>query len=679
VKKLILKSPANRTLSPITGWTRQHWEETFYALMKGIVDSASPAGARQRIPGPRSHPGLLADELEGFTRSLIMSGPWLHSSKTGAYSWQGAKVDVASFYRKGILAGTDPKHPEYWGDIVDYAQHLVEMAALAWGLYLSKDLIWDKFSPAEKKQVGGYLFQCTKVKYHHNNWMLFNVVTNAVLKKLGMPFSQEQIDANLLACDNMYIGEGWYRDGKINRIDYYNPWGFLYYYLIWVILDGESKPDIAEAHRERTRQFTRQLRYFYAGDGSVPCFGRSMIYRFGFLGPVALGQHLGCLDIPAGEVKTLCNGVMKFFFSNEILTEQNHLSMGFLRPNAEILEHYSCGGSPYWATKAYNLLMIQPDDPFWKVKEEKLPIHLESYSVPLRSAGLLLTGDKKTGHVQLINQKSYHDKPEYNAKYTKFAYSSIFSYESRLIYHNFNCDNILQFSADGINFRQRWEMTHLHCEKDFAASKYPLYDVDKDGTIHTSILVKDDFMINLHQVETKKQALVFQEGGYPLGFDQGDAKTVSIKGAEAAYKDGKLTFIRNLHGYTTQVHALPFADDVNGSNVRYRQSVVPVLRFENGTQEKFYLASMVCGRVGSDSIKKLAGLVKSFKLKGNTAEIVFHDDERAFVQIGDIQQVNISLNRKKFSGPIVVARVSKDGKKWFVLESSGKTQHEGIK
>jgi hypothetical protein len=49
------------------------------------------------------------------------------------------------------------------------------------------------------------------------------------------------------------------------------------------------------------------------------------------------------------------------------------------------------------------------------------------------------------------------------------------------------------------------------------------------------------------------------------------------------------------------------------------------------------------------------------------------------VQIGDIQQVNISLNRKKFSGPIVVARVSKDGKKWFVLESSGKTQHEGIK
>ncbi len=538
-------------LSPLTGWTRKHWEEVFRALMKAIVASASPACARQRIPGPRSHHGLLADELEGFTRSMIMAGPWLHSSKNGTYSWNGGNVDVAGFYRQGILAGTDPKHPEYWGDIVDYAQHLVEMAALAWGLYLSQDLIWDKFSAAEQKQVADYLFQCTKAAYHPNNWLLFNVVTNTVLKKLGMPYSQEQIDANLTACDHMYLGGGWYRDGNINRIDYYNSWGFLYYYLLWVILDGQSKPEVAQTHQERARLFCAQPPELLCRRWQRALLRASMIYRFAFLGPIALGQHLGCLDLSAGEVKTLCNGVMKFFFSQEILTEQDHLSMGFLRPCAEMLEHYSCGGSPYWATKAFNLLMIRPADPFWKAKEEKLPIHRGSYSRPLRTAGLLLVGDKKTGHVQLINQKSYHDKPEYNDKYTKFAYSSIFSYEARQIYKNFNCDNVLQFSADGINFRQRWEMTHLYCAKDFAASTYPLYDVDAEGTIHTSILVKDDFLINLHQVETKKP-LVFREGGYPLGFDEGEAKTVSIEGAEAAYKDGKLTFLRNLHGYDKQ-------------------------------------------------------------------------------------------------------------------------------
>ncbi len=64
MKKLSLTTPLDPKGSPITGWTRQHWEEVFFNLMKGIVDSASPAGARQRIPGPRSHHGLLADELE---------------------------------------------------------------------------------------------------------------------------------------------------------------------------------------------------------------------------------------------------------------------------------------------------------------------------------------------------------------------------------------------------------------------------------------------------------------------------------------------------------------------------------------------------------------------------------------------------------------------------------------
>jgi hypothetical protein len=670
MRKLELKAPADTALSPITGWTRQHWEEAFYALMKAIVDSASPGGARQRIPGPRSHHGLLADELEGFTRSMILAGPWLNASKEGTYKYGSATVDVGAFYRQGILAGTDPKHPEYWGDIVDLAQHLVEMAALAWGLHLSKHLVWDKFDTREKKQVADYMFQCTKVKYHQNNWLLFNVITNAVLKKLGMPYSQEQIDANLLACDHMYIGDGWYRDGKLNRIDYYNAWGFLYYYLLWAILDGDSKPDLAEMHKDRTRQFARDFRYFFAGDGSTPCFGRSMIYRFGFLSPIALGQYLGCLDISAGEVKTMCNGTMKFFFSQPILTDTGHLSMGFLRPSAEMLEHYSCGGSPYWATKAFNILMIPPGDPFWSAKEAPLPIHRGSFAQPLPKAGLLLVGDQRTGHVQLINQKSYHDKPEYNDKYTKHAYSSVFSYEARRIYGNNNCDNVLQFSEDGINFRQRWEMENLYCVEAFAASKYPLHEVDPKGTAYTSILVKDDVLINLHLIEATKP-LVFKEGGYPLGFDDGAAELASTSGGEAAYKDGKLTFIRNLAGYTRQHKAQGFGDDVNGSNVRYRQSVVPVLEHETKKPEKLFLASLVCGRIGKDSLETLMGLVTEFELVHNTARLRFHDGERALVQLGPIGDVDVTLNGKRISGPVVMARVSTDGATYQILQRDG--------
>lgn len=662
MKKINFTTPYDFKLSPYSGWTREHWDEVFKNLMKAIVDSASENCARQRIPGPRSHHGILADELEGFTRSMIMAGPWLKSSPDGKFQLNGQTCDVGDFYRKGILAGTDPSHNEYWGDIVDYAQHLVEMAALAWGLYLSRKHTWDAFSDSEKKQVADYMYQCTQVKYHQNNWLLFNVVTNSVLKAFGMPYSQEQIDTNLKACDDMYIDEGWYRDGNINRIDYYNSWGFLYYYLIWVIIDGDSKPDLAAKHKERARMFANQFKYFFASDGSVPCYGRSMIYRFGYLSPLALGHHLGCLDLTPGEIRTMCNTNMDFYFKHEILTDTGHLSMGYLKPCADMLEHYSCGGSPYWAAKAFNIFMMDPDNEIWTATEDALPIHQNNFAEPLKSAGFVMLGDKRSGHVQLLNQKSYHDKAEYNDRYTKFAYSSVFSYEARAVYKNYNCDNILQFSDDGINFRQRWSMENLKCEKDFTSSKYPLYEVDEDGQAFSSVLVKDDFMVNIHHVTTTKNGMVFKEGGYALGFDEGHPAIESTNQGEMASVSGRRSYIGKLCGYDTKTPAEPFFNDINGSNVRYKQSLVPWLGYTQKKAGTIMLASVVCGRIGHDTIQQLDALVSEFKCTGNTAYVRFYDGEEAFVQLGDIKNVDISLNNQKISGKVVMARVSADTK-----------------
>ena len=672
MRKIEFRTPLNFQTSKITGWTRDHWEEVFFTLIKGILDSASRYKARQRIPGPRSHHGLLADELEGFTRSLFMSGPWLCSSKDGILNFGEESINVLDFYRQGILAGTDPKHPEYWGNIVDYAQHLVEMAALSWGLYVSREKIWDQFSTAEKKQVADYLYQCTQVKYHQNNWLLFNVITNAVLKQFNMPYSQEQIDENLGFCDSMYKGNGWYCDGHaVNRFDYYNAWGFHFYYLLWVIIDGESKLEIAEMHKERVRLFARNFRYFIAGDGSTPCWGRSMIYRFGYLSPIALGQYLDCLDISPGQVRTMCNATLKFYFNNPILTDRNHLSMGWLRPNEFVLEHYNCGGSPLWATKSMALLFIPKDDPFWCEPEEELPIHEGNFSFPVREPGLLLVGRQDSGHVQIVNQKPYHDKTEYNARYTNFAYSSIFSYEARPIYKSWNCDNSLTFSDDGINFKQRWKTENLYCEKDFAAARYPMHEVDDEGLIYTSIVVKDDAMINIHLVQPTRPNLVLREGGYPLGFDAGEAEIISIPGIEYAIKDKKITFLRNLYGYSQSFKARSFHEDVCGANSRYHKSVVPAFGIETETAEPFYLAAMVCARIGNINPAALENFVKSFRIIDNRAEFVFYDDEHVLVQMGAVKSLSITLNGYPMNGKVVLARVNGDSELNFILFEDG--------
>ncbi|MBD3240146.1 MAG: DUF2264 domain-containing protein [Chitinivibrionales bacterium] len=673
MKRFGFQTPYDHATSSITGFTRRHWEEAFYILMLGIVDSASPGGARQRIAGQRSHHGQLADELEGFSRSFIMAGPWLHTNPNGTFEYRGRTVDVAAFYRRGLLAGTDSAHPEYWGDIADKSQHLVECAALAWSLFLSRRQIWDTFSAAEKQQVAGYLYQCTAAAYFQNNWLLFNVITNVVLKRLGMPFREDQVESNIRACDDMYMGGGWYRDGQVNRIDYYNAWAFHYYYLLWVILDGASDPSLACVHKTRVAEFARSLQYFFAGDGSAPCFGRSMIYRFSYLSPLVLGQYLGCLDLAPGLVKTICNAGMKFYLEQPILTDANHLSLGFLAPCDSVLENYNCGGSPYWACKAFNAFLIPEGDPFWTAPELPLPVHERDYCVAIEQAGLQLIGHKRSGHVQLVNHKARCNMKGYEAKYTNFAYSSVFTYESRRVYDSWNCDNALSFSADGVVFRQRWTMDTLYCVDGFSGSRYELFEADENGQVFSSTLVKDDFLVNVHLVEPSRE-LVLREGGYALGFDSGEPLLRTGAGASMASIDGRLSYIRALHGYPVVHPAQAFHDQLSGTNARYRRSVVPSLELPAAGPGKHLLVSVVCGRVGHDSFEELQDLVRDCTVDGTTVQIEFYDGEQAVVQGGVVEDKQLLLNGTRLTGALAMARVSPDGSSWQTVRADGREE-----
>ncbi len=675
--------PFNKTKASITGLTRKHWEETVFILLKGIIAHASVGKARIQLTGAQSTHGQVADELEGFSRSLIMAAPWLKTSETSKISVTNKTLDIGEFYREGILAGTNPNHPEYWGKINNYSQNIVECASLAWGLYLSQTHIWDKYSAAEKQQVANYLLQCNQAKSHKNNWLLFRVIINTVLHKLGMPFSQKEIDANLKTCQNMYLGDGWYRDGNVNRIDYYTSWAFHYYFLMWVILDGDRFPEIAQMHIKRMATYMENFRYFFSGEGNVPCFGRSATYRLAYIAPITLGLYLNCLEQELGEIKTICNGSLKFFFNREILTDNYLLTPGYFRHSPRLLEPYSCAASPYWVAKAFNILLLPQSHPFWQTEEKPLAIEKESFSISIKSAGFLVVGDRQTGHVQLINQKSYHNSPDLSGKYTNFAYSSLFSYDLGPVRKKYDvdaalCDNALTFSL-GERYVQRSQIKHLYCEDNFAASKYPLRIVKREATnwipriygnlgwAYTYILVKDDFMINVHRIETRK-SLKFKEGGYPLGFDDGAPEIISTEGSQAAFKDDKISFIRNLYGYDKQYPAQPLTPKIPENNLRYKYSVVPALGFENKKQKSFYLASMVYGKIGNETIEQLMDLVTHFQIINGLVKIKFYDDEQVVMQLGKIRHLDININSQEITGKVVMARVSGDGKNYQIVK-----------
>src|SRR4030042_1231508 len=102
------------------------------------------------------------------------------------------------------------------------------------------------------------------------------------------------------------------------------------------------------------------------------------------------------------------------------------------------------------------------------------------------------------------------------------------------------------------------------------------------------------------KIKTNK-SLYFKEGGYPLGWDDGKPEIISFQNSEYAYIDGKITFIKNLFGWAKQFKALPFCEDISGSNVRYKYSIVPSFGYENKNNNEFYLATMVYGKSGNDS------------------------------------------------------------------------------
>ena len=58
------------------------------------------------------------------------------------------------------------------------------------------------------------------------------------------------------------------------------------------------------------------------------------------------------------------------------------------------------------------------------------------------------------------------------------------------------------------------------------------------------------------------------------------------------------------------------------------------------------LATLVCGRIGKDSLATLMGLVTEFDWTGAVARLRFHDGEAALVQVGQDAGCRVTSRRR---------------------------------
>lgn len=216
-------------------------------------------------PGRPSQQNARIDALEGVSRVLPILAAWLRNQPAGKgrmVDLKGGTLDIAAILKQAFLAGTDPAHRGYWGVLHDYDQRICESADLALALWLCRQSVWDHFTPAQQQQVSRWFNQVSTVQTVDNNWHLFPLTVQFVMRALN-GFGDVSAE-KYQRIKEFQVGGGWFRDGARGNYDYYNAWGF-HYSLYW--LDQIDPEYDRQFIRSCMAEFVSTYRYLITPQG----------------------------------------------------------------------------------------------------------------------------------------------------------------------------------------------------------------------------------------------------------------------------------------------------------------------------------------------------------------------------------------------------------------------------
>ncbi len=536
-------------------------------LFAPLLPHFSASGARVRLSAASAHFDVAAAELEGFARPLWGLVPLVAGGGTFSH-WD--------LYRRGLSAGTDPGHPDYWGEVSDIDQRQVELAAIGFALRLAKPQLWDPLDAAAKEHVAAYLISGRNHQFVDSNWKFFRVLIDMGLMHCGVETDRKSRDAYLDDIERFALGNGWYRDGGIRSADHYIPFAFHYYGLLYAALSGDAGR--AEKYGERAALFARSIRHWYGPDGSALPYGRSLIYRFahaGFWGALAFA---GIEALPWGEIRGYYLRNLRWWAKQPIFDRDGVLSVGYAYPNLMVSEGYNSAGSPYWAMKAFLPLALPQDHPFWTA-EELAPAR-SAKPVSLPEPGMVI--QHHPGHtVALASGQDYrHQWRGMAEKYGKFAYSTRYGFSveaSDRHFANAASDNMLSFSDDGVHLRMRETNADTRIAGDRLYAKWHPYD---DVTVETFLVPEGDWHIRVHEVTTPRRLEVI-EGGFAIAKPDFHAFVEQCAGTRAEVRTASDTSV--IIGFDDRMPRAmsPFSN----TNIMAARTLVPQLRghVEKGT------------------------------------------------------------------------------------------------
>ncbi len=635
----------NYTLSPRTGWTREHWEAVLARLTCGYVLAAERQGspARALFPDDRSDRPDSVDALQAFGCIANAWAAWLRNPANPAcLTFRGREMNLESLLRESLLDGTDPAKPHtYWGDIGHMDQRIVDQTNVSLALWLSRERVFNRMSGVERDQVIGWLAQVDGKKTWPDNWILFPAVSATVRLHLGYPASEADLDSRLDQIAAFYRGDGWYADGAGDEFDLYSAWVFGWHYLLCVAIDGERRSERLRLALDRARSFLSGFQYFFGANGVYAPWGRSLTSRFGAVGTFAIAHWLNAAPLEPGLLRRLSSGCIKYFVERGFFDSERHFArQGFHGDHPQAAESYVAPGSPLAACQGLFALTLDRDDPFWTEAEKPLPVEREDFDVALPAPGFALSGRRATGQVILLNSRSGHDsdveRHDYPPKYGKFAYTSHFPFNSVGASGPYAPDAMIALTADGQTFGYRTTTRAGGCTPGMIWCEFDETVRGEVQRIRVAIILWRDLQVRLAHLQPSLPVRAFEAPG-TLGC-RGAAAVSRRSDVEAGWEyaeaEVQAVAIRRLWGYDGQCASAPFLGYSN-LNLAHPYSEQPMV-FEThpGAGARNLAAVSLLRPMPFDPAEEFAGMAVA-ALPAGDFQIAFPDGENAYVALGE--------------------------------------------
>ncbi|TKA62060.1 hypothetical protein B0A55_11039, partial [Friedmanniomyces simplex] len=248
------------------------------SLLDPLAAGFSPGCAMVRVGGTGTRFDEAAAQIEGYARPLWGLAPLL----AGDSGYKNSRLFV-----DGLISGTDPNGPEFWGNMEDLDQRMVESCPIGYTLAIAGKHFWDPLTEQQKTNVAKWIGSMNDKEMPNTNWLWFRVFANLGLKANGAPYSHEQIEKDMDHLDTFHRGDGWSNDGPegYTQMDYYSgSFAIQYLQLLYSKLAASFDPKRCEEYRRRAQAYALDFVHYCAPDGHCIPFGRSLTYRFATIG-----------------------------------------------------------------------------------------------------------------------------------------------------------------------------------------------------------------------------------------------------------------------------------------------------------------------------------------------------------------------------------------------------------